>query len=87
MGQGVPADAEIKAVKFLPNLSLAKRIADDIGCDDILEVHRALKRRSPGVLRIHVRFAELSRDEYEDLCFAIESEVARSRLPALRLEA
>jgi hypothetical protein len=38
-----------------------------------------MQRRCPGVLRIDVRYAELSGDEYEDLCFAIESEVAETR--------
>ena len=66
-------------MKFFPNLSLAKRIAVDIGCDDAHEVHRAIERRCPGVLHIRVRSDELSRDQYDDLCFAIESEVAKRR--------
>jgi hypothetical protein len=58
----------------------------DIECDDAHEVHRAIERRCPGVLIISVRFDEMSRDEYDDLCFAIESEIARSRVLALKLE-
>jgi hypothetical protein len=86
----VPAESEITALKFLPNLSLARRVAADIGCNDAHEVHRAIQRRCPGVLQIHVRRDELSREEYEDLCFAIESEVAHARrvrgVPMLKLE-
>jgi hypothetical protein len=77
MGRDVPAEQEVSTVKFLPNLSLAKRIGADIGCDDPLEVHRAIQRRCPGMLRMNVRFPELSREMYEDLCFAVESEIAR----------
>jgi hypothetical protein len=80
MEQHVPAEQEIKTVKFLPNLSLAKRIAVDIGCDDRLEVPRAIQRRAPGLLFINARFDELSREQYEDLCFAIECDVGRLRL-------
>jgi hypothetical protein len=75
-------------LRFTPNLALAKRIAVDIGCDDALKVHRTIQRRCPGVLRIHVTFPELSRDEYEDLCYAIESEVGgvhRAVRPDLRV--
>ena len=74
-------------MRFLPNLSLAKRIAADIGCDDARAVYRAIQRRCPGVLHISVRSDDLSRESYEDLCFAIESEVARLRRGPLRLEA
>ena len=83
MGWCIPAESdEVSAVKFLPNLSLAKRIAVDIGCDDAHEVHRAIQQRCPGVLQIHVRLDELSRDEYDDLCFAIELEITQRRARA-----
>ncbi len=75
-------------MKWYPNLSLAKRIAVDIGCDDPLEVYRAIQRKASGVLFINARFDELSADQYEDLCYAIESEIARVRRgsrPALRI--
>ncbi len=74
-------------MKFFPNLSLAKRIAADIGCDDAHEVHRAIQRRCPGVLHISVRCDELSRDAYDDLCFAIQSDMGRLRRGPLKLEA
>lgn len=79
-------------MRFLPNLSLARRIAADIGCDDARAVYRAIQRRCPGVLHISVGSDDLSRESYEDLCFAIQSEVGRlSRGPlsrgALKLEA
>jgi hypothetical protein len=64
-------------VKLFPNLNLAKRVALDIGCDDPQAVYRAMQRRYPGVLHVSMRFDELSRESYEDLCFAIQSEVAR----------
>ena len=73
-------------MKFLPNLSLARRIAADIDCDDAREVHRAIQRRCPGVLQIHVTIDELSRDQYDDLCFAVESEVAMLRRAGRSLE-
>jgi len=73
-------------VKFLPNLAFAKRVAADIGCDDAREVHRAMQRRCPGVLSIDVRSSDLSRDQYEDLLYAVESEVARARRGGLTLE-
>ena len=69
--------------RFLPNLALARRVASDIGCDDPIEVHRAIQRRAPGVLVIHRQFEELSADQYADLCYAIESEIERSRRPTL----
>lgn len=47
---------------------------------------RAMGRRCPGVLSINVRRDELSREMYEDLCYAVESELVCSRIPALRLE-
>jgi hypothetical protein len=86
--EGVPTEPEIATVKFYPNLELARRIAADIGRDDAHEVYRAMERRCPGVLFIHVRLNELSRDQYDDLCYAVESEITRSRpAPLLKLEA
>jgi hypothetical protein len=89
MGWCVPAESKVApTMKFLPNLNLAKRIAADIGCHDAHEVHRAIQRRCPDVLQIHLTFDELSRDQYDDLCFAIESEVGQLRRTArpLKLE-
>jgi hypothetical protein len=57
---------------------LAKRIAADLGVDDVRAVQEAIKRRAPGVLSIHVRFDELSRDQYDDLCDAVEDELCTS---------
>jgi hypothetical protein len=74
-------------VKFFPNLSIAKRVAADIGCDDPHAVHRAIQRRCPGVLHLSVKFDDLSRESYEDLCFAIQSEIARLTRGPLKLEA
>jgi hypothetical protein len=69
--------------RFTPNLALAKRIAGDIGSDNALEVYAVIQRRAPGLLVINARFDELSRDQYEDLCFAIESELQRYPRPRL----
>jgi hypothetical protein len=66
-------------LRFTPNLALAKRIASDIGCEDVPDVYGAIQRRAPGVLFINAQFDELSRDQYEDLCFAIESELQSLR--------
>lgn len=85
MVDDVQAEPEIALVKFWPNLSLARRIAIDIDCNDAYEVHRAIQRRCPGVLHISVKLDEMSREAYEDLCYAIESEMARSRGGALKL--
>jgi hypothetical protein len=70
-------------LRFRPNLALAKRIAGDIGYENVLEVYQAIQRRAPGLLVVNARFGELSRDQYEDLCFAIESELQRVRRPRL----
>jgi hypothetical protein len=53
----------------------AKRIAADLRVDDPYTVHDALKRRSPGVLLPDVRADEFSRDQLDDLCDAVESEL------------
>jgi hypothetical protein len=71
-------------VKLFPNLYLARRIAVDIGCDDPHEVHRAMQPKAPGLLFINARRDELTRDQYEDLCYAIELELKRVARP-LRL--
>jgi hypothetical protein len=71
------------SVRNTPNLALAKRIADDIGSGDVLEVYRAIQRRAPGVLFVNARFDELSRAQYEDLGFAIQAELERLRRPHL----
>lgn len=63
--------------RFLPSFGLARRIAADIGAADAGEVYRAIERRAPGVLFVNARVDELSRDQYEDLCFAVESELRR----------
>jgi hypothetical protein len=79
VGQHVRAEREVQAmtVRYRPNLALAKRIASDLGRDDVLEVYGAIQRRALGLLFINARFDELSRDQYEDLCSAIKSELGR----------
>jgi hypothetical protein len=69
-----------------PAISTAQTSTDAALRPDAHEVHRAIERRFPGVLHITVRFDEMSRDEYDELCYAIESEIARSRVLALKLE-
>ena len=67
-------------MRFLPNLALARRMAADLGHGDEVEVYSAIQRRCPGVLFIHARYDELSRDQYENLCYAVESELSRRPL-------
>jgi hypothetical protein len=74
-------------MKFQPNMALARRVPSDIGCDDVDEVYRAIERRCAGLLFIDARRYELNRTEYEDVCFAVELELARGRRHRLRLEA
>jgi hypothetical protein len=51
---------------------LARRIPLDLGVDDVGVVD-ALKRRAPGALEL--RADELARDQYDDLCDAVEPEI------------
>jgi hypothetical protein len=55
-------------------------MAADLGHGDAVDVYRAIQRRCPGVLFIHARYDELSRDQYEDVCHAVESELSRRPL-------
>jgi hypothetical protein len=48
-----------------------------------VEVHGALQRRCPGLLFIDARRYELNRTEYEDVCYAVESELRRLPRPRL----
>jgi hypothetical protein len=59
--------------------AVAKRIAADLALADPYVVQEALRRRAPGVLSIGFRVDELSRDQYDDLCDAVESELSRSK--------
>jgi hypothetical protein len=65
------------SARFLPSFSLARRIAADIGAVDPADVYGAIQRRAPGLVLFHARGDELSKDQYEDLCFAVESELGR----------
>jgi hypothetical protein len=80
----VPPEPEVQTMRVLPNLALARRIAAEVRRTDAVEVYRALERRCPGVLRLSVRLDELSRDQYDDLCCAVELELTRR---PLKLEA
>jgi hypothetical protein len=84
VGVHILPEPEIEAVRFLPNLTLARSNAADLGRNDPVEVYRAIERRCPCVLMIHGRYDELSRDQYDDLCYAVELELTRR---PLKLEA
>jgi hypothetical protein len=55
-------------------------MAADLGHGDEVEVYSAIQRRCPGVLFMQARYDELSRDEFEDVCYAVECELSRRPL-------
>ena len=61
--------------------ALCKRIARDLELSDWRVAQDALARRTPRVVRMDVHPGELTQDEYESLCDAVDAEIDRRRGP------